>query len=123
MGASQSWSNDKLRLTIQERWFSDGTYGNTYIECDTNCPAYDPSQPRTDTNSPTIDNNHMAGAFYVDVSGSYDLTDGIQTYFKIDNLFNRDPEPAPRTDTGIDINPALYDVVGRMYRVGVRLNF
>jgi outer membrane receptor protein involved in Fe transport len=121
--ASQTWSNDRLRLTVQERWFSDGTYGNTYIECATSCPAYDPSAPRTPTNSPTIDNNRMPGAFYVDLSGSYDVTDSVQAYFKIDNLLNRDPEPAPRADTGIDINPALYDVVGRMYRVGVRLNF
>jgi outer membrane receptor protein involved in Fe transport len=121
--ASQTWSNDRLRLTVQERWFSDGVYGATYFECDGDCPSYDPSQPTSATNRPTIDNNHMDGAFYVDLSGSYDVTDALQAYFKIDNLLNRDPEPAPRTDTGIDINPALYDVVGRMYRVGVRLNF
>jgi iron complex outermembrane receptor protein len=114
--ASQTWSNDKLRLTVQQRWFSDGVYGNRYIVCQTDCPAWT-------ADAPTIDRNDMKGAFYVDLSGSYDVTDGIQTYFKIDNLFNRDPEPAPRTDTGIDVNPALYDVVGRMYRVGVRLNF
>jgi len=114
--ATQSWSNDKLRLTVQERWFSDGVYSHNYIECDTDCPA-------SDSQHPTIDNNHMPGAFYVDLSGSYNFTEEVQAYFKIDNLLNRDPEPAPRTDTGIDINPALYDVVGRMYRVGVRFNF
>jgi outer membrane receptor protein involved in Fe transport len=114
--ASQTWSNDRIRLTVQERWFSDGVYGNQYIVCDTNCPPWTPD-------APTIDQNHMDGALYIDVSGSYDVNDNLQAYFKVDNVFNRDPEPAPRTDTGIDINPALYDVIGRMYRVGVRLNF
>jgi iron complex outermembrane receptor protein len=114
--ASQTWKNDRIRLTVQERWFSDGVYSNQYIVCETNCPPWT-------ADAPTIDRNHMDGAFYLDVSGSYDITDSIQAYFKIDNLLNRDPEPAPRTDTGIDINPALYDVVGRMYRMGVRFNF
>jgi len=114
--ASQTWKNDRIRLTVQERWFSDGVYSNQYIVCETNCPPWT-------ADAPTIDRNHMDGAFYLDVSGSYDITDSIQAYFKVDNLLNRDPEPAPRTDTGIDINPALYDVVGRMYRMGVRFNF
>ncbi|HWJ69545.1 MAG TPA: TonB-dependent receptor [Sphingobium sp.] len=114
--ASQSWTTDKVRLTVQERWISDGVYSNSYVVCQSSCPE-------STTNNPTIDRNRMRGAFYVDLSGSYNVTDQLQAYFKVDNLFNRDPEPAPRTDTGIDVNPALYDVVGRMYRVGVRYNF
>ena len=65
----------------------------------------------------------MPGALYIDVSGSWDIRKGMQAYFKVDNLFNKDPEPSPQTNTGVDINPALYDVLGRVYRVGVRFNF
>jgi hypothetical protein len=42
---------------------------------------------------------------------------------KVDNLFNHDPAASPQTNTGIDVNPLLYDVLGRMYRIGVRASF
>ncbi|MBU3076658.1 TonB-dependent receptor plug domain-containing protein [Sphingomonas quercus] len=112
----QTWATDKWRFTLQERWFSDGVYNSTYIVCQTNCPV-------STSNNRTIDNNTMKGAFYVDVSGSYSITKSIEAYFKVDNLFNRDPEPSPATNTGIDLNPQLYDVLGRMFRLGVRVNF
>lgn len=114
--ATQSFNTDTWRLTVQERWFSDGVYNKAWIECQTSCPA-STSQHRT------IYSNKMPGALYFDVSGSYDIRKGIEAYFKIDNLFNKDPEPSPQTNTGVDINPALYDVLGRMYRVGIRFNF
>jgi outer membrane receptor protein involved in Fe transport len=44
-------------------------------------------------------------------------------YFKVDNVFDHDPAPAPQTNTGLDVNPALYDTLGRIYRVGVRARF
>ena len=50
-----------------------------------------------------------------------------QIYFKIDNLFNLDP---PKVATaGINpylvraTNSALYDLLGRFYRLGVRFSF
>lgn len=42
---------------------------------------------------------------------------------KVDNLPNRDPTPSPQTNTGLDANPALYDLLGRFYHVGVRYAF
>jgi iron complex outermembrane receptor protein len=44
-------------------------------------------------------------------------------FFKVDNLFDHDPAPSPQTNTGLDVNPALYDTLGRTYRVGVRVKF
>lgn len=114
--ATQTYENDAFTLTVQERWFSDGVYGNQYVVCSTGCPV-------STGNHPTIDRNFMEGAFYVDVGGSYNVTSNIKAYFKVDNLFDRDPTPAPQTNTGLDVNPALYDTLGRIYRVGVRFNF
>jgi outer membrane receptor protein involved in Fe transport len=114
--AIQSYENDRFSLSVQERWFSDGVFGNQYVVCTSACPA-------STGNHPTIDRNFMKGAFYVDVGGSYNVTSSIKTYFKVDNLFDHDPEPSPQTNTGLDVNPALYDTVGRTYRVGVRFNF
>ena len=114
--AIQSYENDTFSLTIQERWFSDGVFGNQYVVCQSACPV-------STGNHPTIDRNYMKGAFYVDVGGSYNVTSNVRAYFKIDNLLNQDPEPSPQTNTGLDVNPALYDTLGRTFRAGVRLNF
>ncbi|USI71975.1 TonB-dependent receptor plug domain-containing protein [Sphingomonas morindae] len=112
----ESWDTDKFSITFTQRWFSDGTFGNQYIVCQTNCPASTESRP-------TIDYNKMPGAFYFDIGGSYNLTKKLTAYFKIDNLFDHDPAGSPQTNTGIDVNPQLYDVLGRMYRAGIRYNF
>jgi outer membrane receptor protein involved in Fe transport len=119
--AIESWDGDKASFSIQQRWFSSGTFGNQYIVCSAGtCPIRSAAEAN---NYPTIDYNHMKGALYFDVGGSYKLTSKLTAYFKIDNLFNRDPTPSPQTNTGLDANPALYDLLGRFYRGGIRYNF
>jgi outer membrane receptor protein involved in Fe transport len=115
--ATQSWDTDKYSFTLQERWFSDGNFGNQYVTCSTGtCPV-------STNNNPTINYNKMPGAFYLDVSASYNILPKLTAYVKIDNLLNADPVPSPFTNTGIDINPTLYDVLGRLYHFGLRYNF
>jgi outer membrane receptor protein involved in Fe transport len=65
----------------------------------------------------------MAGAFYLDVGARYSVTDKIAAFIKVDNALDRDPVASPQTNTGIDINPFLYETIGRIYRAGVRYNF
>jgi iron complex outermembrane recepter protein len=119
--ATQSWDFHNVGIDVTERWFSDGTFGNQYVVCQSNCPVYATSQAAV--NNPSINYNTMAGAFYLDLGGRYSVTDKLTAFIKVDNVFNRDPTPAPQTNTGIDINPALYDTIGRLYRAGVRYNF
>ncbi|KQW41152.1 MULTISPECIES: TonB-dependent receptor domain-containing protein [unclassified Roseateles] len=113
---SQSWENDTASLTLSQRWISDGVYSNEYIECQTTCPV-------STVTRPTILNNQMKGAFYWDIGGSYKLNKNLSVYFKVDNLTDVDPVAAPQTGTGYGINPFLYDVLGRQYRVGARMQF
>jgi outer membrane receptor protein involved in Fe transport len=113
---SQSWDADKYSLTLSERWISSGKYSNEFIECQTNCPV-------STVIHPTIYNNHMKGAFYVDLGGSWKFSDKGTAFFKIDNIGNVDPAAAPQTNLSFGINPALYDVIGRVYRVGMRYSF
>jgi outer membrane receptor protein involved in Fe transport len=109
--AIQSYETENYSLQIQERWFSDGVVGNQYIECQPgSCPV-------STTAAPTINDNHMPGAFYLDIGGSYRVHPGASVYLKVDNVLNE--EPAPST---IFVNPALYDVLGRVYRLGLRFN-
>lgn len=114
--ATQTWENDKLSLTLTERWFSDGTYRNDFIECQTGCPV-------STLIHPTIYSNKMKGAAYLDIGASYNISKGLQAYFKVDNVTDRAPEAAPQTNASYGINPALYDVVGRTYRAGLRYGF
>lgn len=107
--AIQSYETDRFSFQVQERWISDGVLGNQYIECRPGtCPV-------STVNRPTIDNNHVDGAFYLDLGGSYQLAPGMQAYFKVDNVLDEDPARVT-----IFSNPALYDALGRVYRLGVR---
>jgi outer membrane receptor protein involved in Fe transport len=105
---SESWSGSKLTLTLFQRFISDGYVHPGYIECSPGtCPA-------PTINVPTISNNHLPGAFYWDVAAAYPIAHG-QVYAKIDNAFNHNP-PALGA-------PALFDQLGRIYRLGVRFTF
>ena len=120
--ATESWDYRDFGIDLTERWFSDGTYGNQYIVCQTNCPIYAPGSQAA-VNNPTINVNKMPGAFYLDFGARYNVTEALLAFVKIDNVFDKDPVPSPQTNTGLDINPALYDTIGRVYRLGVRYNF
>lgn len=122
---TETYSTDRYAITLTQRYVSPGVIANNWIECTSNCPA-------PTINNPTVNNNHIKGALYWDLGGSYEMPSfgsGLQSqiYFKIDNLFNLDP---PKVATaGLNpylvraTNSALYDLLGRMYRLGVRFSF
>ena len=51
------------------------------------------------------------------------MTDTLAALAKVDHVFNRGPVAAPKTNKGIDINPLLYEPLGRGCRAGLRYNF
>ena len=53
-----------------------------------------------------------------DVGANWNVSDKTQLYAKVDNVTNIRP---PDTG-GQNANNTLYDVIGRMYRVGVRFS-
>jgi outer membrane receptor protein involved in Fe transport len=115
----QSWDGllgGKLGLNLSERWIGAGVFNNEYIECQTNCPLPTAAHP-------TIYDNHMPGAVYIDFGGNYSFSKQVQAYFKVDNIADRAPVLVPQTNLSLGLNPAIYDSVGRTYRVGVRVNY
>src|SRR3546814_7928578 len=58
---SAFYDADPVTFNLVARGFSDGVYGNDYIQCTTNCPA-------STTQYRTINDNHIDGATYVDAS-------------------------------------------------------
>lgn len=112
----ETYNNGKYNLTLTERYISAGVINKAWVQCTTGCPL-------PTINNPTINNNQIDGAFYLDVGGSYDITDYLQAYFKVDNITDLDPPVAPTSSMfGNSTNPSLYDVIGRTYRIGFRFN-
>jgi iron complex outermembrane receptor protein len=111
LNETQSYQNDVWGFSVTERWFADGTFTNknTLVCAPGTCPA-----PTTQT--PTINFNKVDAILYLDVGANWNVSDKTQLYTRIDNLTNIRP---PDTG-GQNANNTLYDVVGRMYRVGVR---
>lgn len=110
---------------VTARGLSDGVYDNNFIECQTGCPV-------STVQNRTINNNKIAGAMYIDLAANYsfEVQDvGFQAFLSIRNLFDVDPVLVGNGPTGNNTpaypqtNRNLYDVLGRVYRVGLRFNF
>lgn len=104
---TQSWSKGGLSLNLTERWVSAGKINPNYIVCTTNCPA-------STVQNPTTNFNHIPGAVYFDLGGAYQVNEGLQIYARVDNLANHRIPPFGST--------TIYDTLGRMFRLGVRIN-
>ena len=110
---TQSYQTDVWGVTLTERWYSGGvtTNRNTLVCAPGTCPA-----PTVQT--PTINFNKVDSIMYFDLGGNWNVSDKTQMYVNIDNAANTRP---PDTG-GQNVNDTLYDVIGRMYRIGVRFS-
>lgn len=61
---------------------------------------------------------------YLNLALSQKLGDHADIIFNIDNLFDRNPPPSPATLGAVQaysgVNPAVYDVIGRQFRLSFR---
>lgn len=116
-----SYSNDPITVNLIGRGISAGVYDNSFIECTSDCPV-------STVDHRTINSNRIAGAFYVDANISYDFSafgEQSQIFFNVRNLFNKDPAvvapgPAGSAYATPATNQSLYDLLGRVFRVGLR---
>lgn len=113
--ADQSYQNDNWGFTLTERWLAPGT------STEKNTLACDPGTcPPPTIQTPTINFNRVDGAFYLDVGANWFVRPGTQLYAKVDNVANLMPPLGG--GTGDRPNATLYDVIGRMYRIGIRFS-
>jgi len=102
---------------LQARYISAGTIDNTKIG------PHQPGYSNTLDNSVNI--NRVPAYWYFNVNAQYDLiSDGdrkVQLFGVINNLGNRTPPVAPSSFG--PTNNVLYDVLGRTYRVGIRVSY
>ena len=103
------------------RSVSSGKFNTSYLECTTGCPT-------STTDNQTIDNNFIAGATYFDANVQYKVgTESMGDYslfLNVQNLFNKDPPVVPINGgllyAGRPTNVTVYDILGRVFRAGVR---
>ncbi|MDB5467438.1 MAG: TonB-dependent receptor [Phenylobacterium sp.] len=95
----------RARMFVQERWIGDGRFDNTLSPTD-------------------ISRNHVPAVFYTDATVTYDFTADkrLVGFFTVNNLFDKDPPATPGfLIAGSSFgNRTLYDLVGRMYTIGLR---
>ena len=103
-------------ITAVARGVSSGKYASNGIECSSGCPA-------STTNFPTYDNNRVSGLFYVDLNLTQNVkinsASEAQFFVNVTNVFNRWPLLVP--ETGLAANTTYSDMLGRTFRVGVRI--
>src|SRR6185437_1514452 len=101
---------DPWSLTIQNRFLSSGKLLNTWDF----------------TNF--VDNNIVPAASYLDLRGSYNIDSHWQAFFAVDNALNTPPPAAPGAYNSASAYYApsspgtVYDLLGRQYRIGLRLS-
>ncbi|PTQ07886.1 hypothetical protein CLG96_16925 [Sphingomonas oleivorans] len=112
-------------FNVTGRGFSSGVYDNSFVECQTGCPA-------STVEHRTINDNDIDGAFYLDASVTHMFDVGptkAQAFLFVRNLLNRDPVLVGNGPTGnntpayAQTNRALYDVLGRVFRLGLRISY
>jgi iron complex outermembrane receptor protein len=90
-------------MTAQWRHVGSGVYNITYTE------------------GVQINNNHVDGRDYFNLSASYQIGK-VQIFGVVNNVFDRAPPIAPQNFGYPTIN-TWFDMVGRAYRVGVRYRY
>jgi outer membrane receptor protein involved in Fe transport len=98
---------------MRGKWLDKGitSPGNKWIVCSSGCP--------TDTNEVhTTNYQYVPAVLYMDIGATYNWTDSTQLYVKVNNALNTTP---PNTGNN-EVNNTLYDVIGRFYQIGIRIN-
>ena len=115
--ASIGYDQPRFGVSLTARGFSAGVLNTSYIECTSACPIS--TVART-----TVNDNKVPGAIYFDGNFTVKLPHQTEAFVAVDNIANKDPvQVAYGTAIGsapLSINPLLYDVLGRTFRVGVR---
>ena len=122
--ASATYNRDAITTTLTARGISDGVHDNRDIVCTSGCPT-------STSDNRTVNSGKIAGVVTFDWSAAYRFEAqgaDAEFYFTIRNLLNKEP---PRTWNGpggvshqlIATNYFLYDLLGTVFRVGLRVEF
>lgn len=104
--AGAQYSDDRFGAGFLVRYIDDGVNRVGYVD------------------GVDIDENFIPSKTYVDVNLDYYVTQNIQVYGKINNLFNVEPALAPSPITSPSYHGGAYhDRIGRYFKIGARFQF
>lgn len=113
-----TYSLSRVTAGVEVHYISSGIYNVALIG--PGQAGYDPSLPNS------VSNNHVPAKTYVNLNLAVDVLGSerrkLQVFGVIDNLFDVDP-PNQMPSSFAVTNPALYDVIGRTYKFGVRFAY
>ena len=119
-----TYHTDPWSFTLTGRGLSHGKYANEWVVCQTGCPV-------STLANRTANMNSIPGAFYMDLNTSYSFESwgaDSQIFFAVKNVFNTDPAlvasgpDGNNTPAYFQTNRGLFDYLGRVYRIGLRVN-
>ncbi len=103
---SLDYRAQKYNAGILYRYVQGGTYDNTFVQ------------------GIDINDNSVGGRGYIDLNGTYRVTDGVEIFGKINNVLDADPPATPNIIAQtIYASSPFYDRTGRYYIGGVRVRF
>jgi outer membrane receptor protein involved in Fe transport len=122
---SAGYDSDTISFSVIGRGISSGVRDNSFVVCETACPV-------STVANRTINDNTIDGAAYMDLNFSYTFNvSAMKTnaFVSIRNVLDTDPVMTGNGPSGAhitaypDTNRDLYDVLGRVFRVGMRFAF
>ncbi|HEY6644398.1 TonB-dependent receptor plug domain-containing protein [Povalibacter sp.] len=122
--ASIGYSLDSFNASLMARGVSSGVYDNDWIECTSGCPA-------STTKYVTVSENDIESVVFFDASASYKFFAGdvqVEGFLNVRNITDKDPPVVAANPGGFNYtiapaNARLYDVLGRTFTVGFRMNW
>ena len=103
---------DQWSTYVQIRYIGPALWNAQY-----NNPLY--NNPFTTTNF-----NHVNTATYFDTQETFHINPNMNVYLNIQNLFNLQPQFSfANSNYAQTTDEALYDQVGRMFRIGIRIKY
>ncbi len=115
-----TYSNGPFSGTVQVRYVGPGRLMTTSPYGGLAVAPGQAGYATTDPNS--VSDNHVASAWYVNLSGSYNINQNLTFFSNINNLFNKAPNIAPGGN-GYPTNPVYFDTYGMTWKVGLRARF
>ena len=116
-----SYSNGPFTGTVQVRYIGPGRFET--IDPNTGLPVLGPGDAGYSTTyAASISDNTVSSAVYVNLAASYRLSEQLEVFGAITNLFDKTPAIAPGGN-GYPTNPVYFDTYGASWKAGVRLKY
>jgi iron complex outermembrane receptor protein len=117
VSARLNFTTGPVQIGGHLRYIPSGKFGNSYIGPE--------DEGYSNTLSNSISDNRVSAVTYFDLNANFELIErddlSFEAFLFIKNLFDTDPPIAPANNIGTNAN--LYDVLGRSYRVGLRVRY